>query len=55
MGASAHPRASWASEDWQRRRAEAARAEQQRQAEHYASLTRQQEERINREERERFA
>jgi signal transduction histidine kinase len=55
MAAPAHPGAAWASDEWQRRRAEAARAEQQRQAEYYANLTRQQEERQNREERERFA
>jgi hypothetical protein len=35
MGAPAHPGADWASDDWQRHRAEAARAEQQRQAEFY--------------------
>jgi hypothetical protein len=50
MGSPAyHPGADWASDDWQRRRAEAARAEQRRMADYYETLTKQQEERQNRE------
>ena len=52
MVAPAHPGADWASEVWQQRRVEAMRTEQQRQSEYYANLTKQQEERRNREEKE---
>jgi hypothetical protein len=55
MAVPALPGANWASEDWQRLRAEAVRREQQRHAEYYRNLTKQQEARQNAEERERFA
>jgi hypothetical protein len=52
MGAPAHPGADWA--EWQRRRAEAVRAEQERLARYYEQAGRQQEARQNAEERARF-
>lgn len=52
MAAPVHPGADWAAA--QEARAEAARAEQQRHADNLAYLTRLQEERVNREEREAF-
>jgi hypothetical protein len=55
MGVAAHPGADWASDEWQRRRVDAVRAEQNRQASFYETSTEAQEERQNTEERQRFS
>jgi hypothetical protein len=49
------PRAAWSSPEMLAAREEAARAERERMAKWYEGQTRLQEQRINREERERFA